>query len=303
MKKSIIIIASFFLLGFAESASEMKSEPTNIQEVIKEDYVLHKTQKEQGILLIVFPDLGGNAESTKESFNILSAAKEANISVLMMNFNHHLFLSKKDNFRITGILNEVVKLNNLSPEKVVIGGFSSGGIVSSLWSNYLLEINHAFKPQKTFAVDSPLDLVELFYNVTAVDSLSHNVSMEEANYIINYFEEALNTKDSLIQKIAEVSPFNYATFNFKNIERLKEVDFRIYTEPYSVWWKQNRGFDFEETDSYQVIRFAKSAKEFGWNNLQLIQTTDRGYRPDGNRHPHSWSIVNPNELIAWILKK
>jgi hypothetical protein len=46
MKKSIIVIASIFLLGCTDSALEMKPEPTNIQEVIQEDYVLHKTQNE-----------------------------------------------------------------------------------------------------------------------------------------------------------------------------------------------------------------------------------------------------------------
>ncbi|MCH2231176.1 MAG: hypothetical protein MK105_12610 [Crocinitomicaceae bacterium] len=303
MKKSITFIAFVILLGCTQSSTKMESEPTNIQEFSKEDYVLYKTQNERSVLLIVFPDLGGNAESIKESFNILSTAKEANISVLMMNFNHHLFLSKEDKNLLTEVLNDVIKSHKLSPDKVVIGGFSSGGIVSSLWSHHLLEINHAFKPQKTFVVDSPLDLVELFNNVTDVDSASHEISMEEAEYIINYFEEALNTKDSLIQRITEVSPFNYATLNFENIERLNELDFRIYTEPDSVWWKENRGFEFKETDSYQLIRFAASAGEHGWDNLQLIQTTNKGYRSNGQRHPHSWSIVDPKELIEWILKK
>jgi alpha/beta superfamily hydrolase len=183
MKKQIAFIAFVILVGCTERETETKHESINIQE----DYVLYKTKNEQSILLIVFPDLGGNAESTKENFNILNTAKEADISVLMMNFNHHLFLSKEDKNLLTETLNDVAKPHNLSPDKVVIGGFSSGGIVSSLWSNHLVEINHVLKPQKTFAVDSPLDLVELFNNVTDVDSTSHEVSIEEAEYIINYF--------------------------------------------------------------------------------------------------------------------
>lgn len=303
MKKSILFIIAVTTLSCSENKADFKSEIPHYQEFITASYELYLTQNEQNPLLILFPDLGGNAESTKESFNILSTAKEANVSVLIINFNHHLFLSKDDENLLTEVLNDVIKSHNLSPDKVIIGGFSSGGIVSSLWSNHLLEINHAFKPQKTFAVDSPLDLVELFNNVRDVNSASHEVSMEEAEYIINYFEEALNTKDSLIQRITEVSPFDYSTLNFENIERLNEIDFRIYTEPDSVWWKENRGFEFKETDSYQLIRFAACAREHGWDNLQLIQTTNKGYRSNGQRHPHSWSIVDPRELIVWILKK
>jgi hypothetical protein len=39
-------------------------------------------------------------------------------------------------------------------------------------------------------------------------------------------------------------------------------------------------------------------------NLQaeLITTQGRGMRPDGNRHPHSWSIVDEKELQAWLLE-
>jgi len=303
MKKSILLIIVLISLSCSEKKESPKTEPSYNQTFTTDSYELYLSQNEQDPLLILFPDLGGNTQSTKESFNILSNAKKANISVLIMNFNHHLFLSKKDKNLLTKVLNDVVKSHNLSPDKVVIGGFSSGGIVSSLWSNHLLEINHAFKPQKTFAIDSPLDLVELFNNVTDVDSESHEVSKEEAEYITSYFEEALSTSDSLIQRISEVSPFIFSPLNFKNIERLNDIEFRLYTEPDSVWWKEKRGFEFKETDSYQLIRFTEIAKEHGWDNLQLIQTTNKGYRSNGQRHPHSWSIVDPKELVEWILKR
>jgi hypothetical protein len=298
MMKQMAFIACVILVGCTESTTETRHDSINIHE----DYVLYKTRNEQSILVVLFPGLGGNAESTKENFNILKATKEADISVLMMNFNRQLFLSREDKNFLTETLNDVTRSHDLSPEKVVIGGFSSGGILSSLWSNHLLEINHVLKPQKAFAVDSPLDLVELFNNVTHVDSTSHEVSIEEAEYIINYFQESLNTQDSLTQRITEVSPFDYSTLSFKNIERLREVDFRIYTEPDSLWWWENRGFEFIETDSYQLIRFAGIAREHGWNNLRLIQTANRGYRSNGQRHPHSWSIVEPKELIEWIME-
>ncbi len=303
MNKAALLVVPFLIWGCSEYKMNTTSNPIQIQKVIEEEFELHKTNNDQSSLLILFPDLGGNAISTQESFHILPVCSGANVSVLLMNFNHHLFLSKEDKIHLTNTLDNLIKHHDLSPEKVIIGGFSSGGIVSALWSNHLIETNHGFKPQKVFVVDSPLDLVELFNNVTDVDSLSHEVSIAEAEYITTYFKDALKANDSLVHRIAEVSPFNYSAMNFENIKRLKEVDLRIYTEPDSLWWKENRGFEFEETDSYQLIRFANIVKANGWNNLQLIKTANKGFRNNGQRHPHSWSIVDPKELIKWISKE
>jgi hypothetical protein len=291
----------FLLVGsniHAKSSTTDKS--IKVQKIVTDDYEFYKSENRQSAFLILFPDIGGNAESIRQSFDILDLSKKAELSLLLMNFNNRLFLSQKDKTFLTQTFQQLIDDHKLSPQKVVIGGFSSGGIVSSLWSHYLLQQNHPHKPEKVFAVDSPFDLVELFKNVTDVDSTSHEISLAEAEYITNYFKEALNAEDSLLQRIAEVSPFDYSTKNFENIEELKQIDFRIYTEPDSVWWKESRGFDFEETDSYQLIRFAELAKEKGWNHLNLITTTNKGYRLNGQRHPHSWSIVDKAELINWI---
>jgi hypothetical protein len=37
--------------------------------------------------------------------------------------------------------------------------------------------------------------------------------------------------------------------------------------------------------------------------IELIKTENKGYRNDGNRHPHSWSIVEVDDLLRWILKR
>ncbi len=39
----------------------------------------------------------------------------------------------------------------------------------------------------------------------------------------------------------------------------------------------------------------------GNREAKLITTDQKGYRPDGTRHPHSWHIVDNVELIEWFL--
>jgi hypothetical protein len=40
----------------------------------------------------------------------------------------------------------------------------------------------------------------------------------------------------------------------------------------------------------------------GNSRAEFIQTFQTGYRSNGQRHPHSWSIVNEVELIQWMNK-
>ena len=42
--------------------------------------------------------------------------------------------------------------------------------------------------------------------------------------------------------------------------------------------------------------------DLGNNRAEFINAFQKGYRLEGNRHPHSWSIVDPVECIRWIKK-
>ena len=278
--------------------------PTPQSSVIEtEDYELHLTGDLKSKLLIVFPGLGQNAESIKEAFKILSPAAEQNTSVLLMNFNHRLHLTQEEESELTDLLELTLSQNNLVPEEVIIGGFSSGGIISVLWSDYLMENEDRPQPNQVFVIDSPLDLKELYFYVTDVDSSSHPLTLQEADFITNYFVQAFPESENVIDEIPSVSPFDYASGSLKNIARLKEIPLRVYTEPDSTWWRENRGFEFEATNGFQLTRFAEFAQSQGWDKLELIQTKNKGYRPNGDRHPHSWSIVDVDEFMDWIESK
>jgi len=40
----------------------------------------------------------------------------------------------------------------------------------------------------------------------------------------------------------------------------------------------------------------------GNTDAELVPALGKGYRLDGTRHPHSWSIVDPSNCIDWIQK-
>ena len=79
-----------------------------------------------------------------------------------MNLNPHLFLKQSERHQLAEQLEKIILENNLSKENVFIGGFSSGGNVSLLISDYLVHIKSQVQPKGIFVVDSPIDLLALY---------------------------------------------------------------------------------------------------------------------------------------------
>jgi hypothetical protein len=40
----------------------------------------------------------------------------------------------------------------------------------------------------------------------------------------------------------------------------------------------------------------------GNKNAEVIITQKKGGRLNGNKHPHSWSIMDTNDTMEWIMK-
>ena len=217
-----------------------------------------------------------------------------------MNFNRHLWIDENTNKQLTKQLDTIFKESDLKTENVYIGGMSIGGNVALSLSNHLHKNSTNIVPTGTFIVDSPIDLYAL-YESSIKDISNPNFDDErlaEPKWIINYFEEEF-TKDSLLENIQKVSPFTLVN-KFSSVTNLKTSKLGFYTEPDSLWWKENRQTDFESTNAYVIRQIAKDLKEKNWNQFELIETNEKGYRANGERHPHSWSIVDTKNLIEWI---
>lgn len=280
--------------------TEVKKESTTI---ITEDYELFIPKKQDGVL-ILFGGGGATAKDTEVEFKITQPALQNSITVLLMNYNGRLWIEDKDSKQLTQLLNDTFKQYKLNTKNVVIGGMSIGGNIALTLTNYLLENNTLFKPKGAFIVDSPIDLYGL-YESSIKDIKNPNFSeerLEEPKFIINYFNEEFGGTDAVLTNIQNVSPFTLKTKNISNIKNLKGIKLNLYTEPDKTWWKDERNTDFESTNAYSIQQLYKVLKANHWNTINLIETQNKGYRANGERHPHSWSIVDKTELFKWILQ-
>jgi hypothetical protein len=280
-------------------SSDKESNP----KTIAIDYELVKAENQKA-LLILFPCFPCDAENTKNEFKIIDVALKNNISVLMMNFNQHLYLKEEEKKKLANQLNSILEKENLKPDSVFIGGFSSGGNVSFLLSNYLVITKNKIQPKGVFLVDSPIDLLRLYK--TSEKNIAKNVaseSVEEATWIVSEFDKIFGNPSSGISTYEKNSPFTFESKSIQNISYLKDVKLRLYSEPDIIWWKENRANEYEDLNAYSIEKLAEELKKQNFKKIELIKTKNRGFRANGNRHPHSWSIVDENDLVKWILEK
>jgi len=303
MKKYIIILALIAISCKGQSEKNNRTEKPKSEIIKTSEFELIKVENQKG-LLILFPCFPCDAENTLSEFKIEEISVKNGFSVLAMNLNQHLYLNQKEKQELAEQLTKIVLEQNLSKKNIFIGGFSSGGNVSLLISNYLLKNESQIQPKGVFIVDSPIDFLGLYK--TAEKNLKLNfseLSVQESTWIKNMFDKEFGNPTNGIINYEQNSPYTFETQNIDNLKGLEKLKIRFYTEPDKKWWSENRKNDFEDLNAFYIQKLSEKLKtEFGKNNIELINTENRGYRVNGERHPHSWSIVNEKDLISWMLE-
>ena len=304
----LLIISTLFVLGAcstnnngSQEDQKSSSKPTNI---VTENYELTIPVKQDGFL-ILFPCFPCNAENTRTEFNIIDIASANNITVLLMNFNQHLWLSDSEKKDLEEIIADVVKQNDINTDNTFIGGFSSGGNVALLLTDHLKSTESSIQPKGLFITDSPVDLLGLYEN--AQKNIRKNFSepaVQEANWIVEMFDTEFGIGDTALINYEDKSPYFSKTNSTNNISNLNNVEIRLYSEPDTSWWKQNRQAEYEDMNAYYIEQLANDlGKLYGEEHINYIKTENRGYRANGDRHPHSWAIIDEKDLVNWMLAK
>lgn len=309
MKRALISLLFFILIVSCKQNKKEKkqivSEKIEFTEIVKEDYELYKPNDEIKGVLILFGGYPENADDIKREFQILDIARENSIAVLLSNFNQKLWLEESEKHQLAKKLQDIVVENKLPTENIFIGGFSSGGVVSLLISDFIIGMKQFYiDPKGVFIVDSPIDLIALYKSSERnIERNFSEPSIQESTWLIETLGNNFGNPKDNIEKYEKNAVFTYSTNNISNLKKLKRTKIRLYTEPDTLWWKENRMADYEQMNAFYIKKLSESLTQKGFESVEYIPTTDRGYRANGERHPHSWSIVDKKDLVNWILNK
>jgi hypothetical protein len=204
-------------------------------------------------------------------------------------------------YSLKKIVADVREKNKLTDQPYYLGGYSIGG------SCILKYAEHANKkPNAIFAIDPPVDFEQMYNSNKRNLRLSVNKEPnQESVFLVKKIKEIMNgTPENSIASYHKISPYSYSDTSQTAIKQLLQMPLRIYTEPDIHWWMKERGMDYTSMNATFLSAMINELNGLGNNNAALITTQNKGYRkPENTRHPHSWSIVDDEELIKWLLKQ
>ena len=207
--------------------------------------------------------------------------------------------------QLDGYLHKAIVEHGLPADRLLFGGMSLAGTRAMKFAIWCLEGKsaHGIRPKAVAVCDAPLDFVRFWKALDRSKRLQINpIAANEAAWVTAVLERNLDgTPKERPEAYQDYSPYSHDTDNGGRATLLKDTPFRAYTEPDVQWWMDNRGNDYYAMNALDAAAVVNQLRISGNKKAELVLTSGKGYRPDGSRHPHSWSIVDNGELVDWLL--
>lgn len=303
IKKTILFFLLFFvaLSGYSQKPMKVVPDPKNAPD----DYYLTVAPRSGSIsgVLVLFPGFGQNAESIFPETDLPKLSYENDVLVVALAAGEKIYADEKVLQKINRVLKDVQKRFSIARDKFVLGGYSAGGTIALRYTELCREKPGAFpvQPAGVFTVDSPVDLVAIYQYFEREKRKDFSpVGVNEAVYVKAVMDRELGEMDHHLQKYIDYSPF-YTGKEDGNERFLKDVAVRVYHDIDVPWILKNRRRSIFDTNALEASELINRLLLSG-NGRAEFMTGKKGYRSSGERHPHSWSIVDEEELMVWMKK-
>ncbi len=266
-------------------------------------YTLVLPDNEEAKGLIVF------FNSDRDTLNKLhryAIPKQLAVAYVTTGNRFEFFFEEQKMQQIEEYLQTIINTYEIPKENLLFLGMSLAGTRALKQAIFARQASSKFHitPKAIAICDSPIDFVRFWKEGEAAKRLNYSpIAVNEATWVTAYLEKNLGgTPETHLKAFQGYSPFSYSIFGEGNEQWLKDVALRAYTEPDVQWWIDNRGKDYYGMNAIDAAALVNALRLQGNKQAELILTTDQGYRPDGSRHPHSWSIVDEEELVEWFAR-
>jgi hypothetical protein len=253
--------------------------------------------------LVLLDGYGANAEGFLSETKIHNVAWANDILTIGIPTGTRLYLDKTMIELLNKILKDVLQTYGLKKDQMAIGGMSSGGTIALRYTELCNQKPAEFpvQPQAVFAIDSPVDLVDL-YKSSERDLQKNNKGwwLGECQMIIDRLKNELGNPYKDLTKYREVSPLLREAKDTVNEKTLSAIAVRTYHDADVNWYIQNRQRSLYETNMLNGSELISRLVALGNQRAEFIASKIPGRRSDGQRHPHSWNIVDETDLIQWV---
>lgn len=294
------------LLPILSIGQRIETTYLNANDSTKSMYVaVVPEQEEASALLVLLGGYGNTPQDVLDQTGIpMHAAQQGILTVIpLLATGATAFGSDAASQRsLKEMIELVVAKYHMKDKDLYVGGFSIGGTCAVRYAELAVQEHHAVKPTAVFAINPPLDW-ERYYNAAKrVLRLSPPDQVNaEVPYMLERIEQEMDgTPTTALANYRTRSPYSFSDTAQTAIKNLIGTPIMIVSEPAIDWWLEERGYDCSYNNITDQSAMINELRKLGNTRAVLVTTTDKGYRPDGMRHPSSWSIADPQTVITWL---
>jgi len=258
-------------------------------------------------VLVILPGGGDSIEDVMKQISLHKLAVEKDILVVFPSIYWSTAKGFPEIMFLDTIFRQIVEKYKVSKNKFIIGGLSGGGMISLTYAEKAnMNVDSTFiKPAAVFGIDPPVDYANL-YNRYKRD-IERNFSkpaIREGKGIIDDFNKAFGgSPEDFPENYIKYSIYSHNQKNGGNAQYLKTTPIRLYTEPGIIWQLEKRHRDLYDINCTDITAMINLLQLQGNKKAELIVTNDKGVRLNGEKHPHSWSIMDSDDCLIWVLKQ
>lgn len=270
------------------------------------EYYTFNTAEKPTALLILFDGGAGRAERIPNECNLPDSASK--YGIVTIGIDQSSFHITEDIYRRVRTISLNAKAD-FGADYLFLGGFSLGGYTALRLAEIAVERgDSAFIPDAVFGVDPPLDHIQFVeYCHRELNRTCHNplseAGKQEAQWILSYYNQHFGSLDSNRAKYVEHSVYSDEIANGGNARYLSNIPIHLFHELDAQWLMKERCRDLRDTNGNVGSQFISHLYNNGNTQATISLTTDLGYRSDGRRHPHSWSIAQPQVVFPWLISQ
>jgi hypothetical protein len=252
--------------------------------------------------LVLFSGFGQKAESIFPETKLDSVAYANNILTIAVAGGNKLYADSTVQSKLTAVFKDIIKNYKINPDRFVLGGYSAGGMIVLRYVELCNEFPDKFpiKPKGVFMVDSPIDIFAIWDDLEESAKNKYSaMAVEEAERAMKFIKDDYGVPRENIPIYSKLTSFSMDKKYGENEIYLKNTAVRAYHDVDIPWRLINRNQTVRESNYLVTSELINRLLLMGNKKAEFMQSYQTGYRANGQRHPHSWSIVDAVECIQW----
>lgn len=268
-------------------------------------YTLIPEKEIKGAIFLMPPSSQKAEVVINHNLKLAKLAFENQLLLLVPSMNNNLCLDEVAMRFLNKTFTKVIQEHHIPKDKIIMGGFSLGGMNAIRYTQMAYEnpATTVFRPLAVYGVDPPLDWKNTYYtNERCIEKNFSEIAVNEAAFYNRFLTSRFKGSPAEVPHTYEkYSMYSRDKKYGGNTKFLKEVPIRIYSDPDISWHLKERRSNFYDINPLDQSAMINQLQLMGNEKAEYINALGKGYRLDGRRHPHSWSLVDPEECMEWIL--